>query len=61
MFVIKLKQTIYSIQRMVKAFKAGAYLAIKSFKAGAYLAIKSFKAHLTNKIVSVRIFKQTID
>ena len=50
MFVIKLKQTIYSIQRMVKAFKGGAYSVIKSFK-----------AHLTNKTVFVRIFKQTID
>ena len=26
-----------------------------------YSVIKSFKAHLTNKTVSVRIFKQTID
>jgi len=50
LFVIKLKQTIYSIQRKVKAFKAGAYSVIKSFK-----------AHLTNKTVSIRIFKQTID
>jgi len=50
MIVIKLKQTIYSIQRMVKAFKAEAYSVIKSFK-----------AHLTNKTISVRILKQTID
>ena len=34
---------------------------VKSFKVGAYSVIKSFKAHLTNKTVSVRIFKQTID
>jgi len=33
----------------------------KTFKTGAYSVIKSFKAHLTNKIVSFRIFKQTID
>ena len=34
---------------------------VKAFKAGVYSVIKSFKAHLTNKTVSVRIFKQTID
>ena len=34
---------------------------VKAFKAGAHSVIKSFKAHLTNKTVSVRIFKQKID
>jgi len=34
---------------------------VKAFKATAYSVIKSFKAHLTNKTVSARIFKQTID
>ena len=33
LFVTKDKQTIYSFQRMAKAFKAGAYTVTKSFKA----------------------------
>ena len=34
---------------------------VKAFKAGAYSVIKLFKVHLTNKTISIRIFKQTID
>jgi len=50
LFVIKHKQTIYSFQRLVKAFNTGAYLV---------------ENHLNHTQVtkqnSVRIFKQTID
>jgi len=50
LFVIKHKQTIYSFQRLVKAFKTGTHSVRKSFK-----------AHSTNKTDCVKIFKQTID
>jgi len=50
LFVIKHKQTIYSFQRLVKAFNTGAYLVEKHLK----------HTQLT-KLNSVRIFKQTID
>jgi len=50
LFVIKYKQTIYSFQRLVKAFKTGAYSVGKHLK----------HTQLT-KLNSVRIFKQTID
>ena len=33
LFVTKDEQTLYSFQRMVKAFKTGAYTVTKSFKA----------------------------
>ena len=33
LFVTKAEQTLYSFQRMVKAFKIGAHSVIKSFKA----------------------------
>jgi len=33
LFVTKSKQTLYTFQRLVKAFKTGAHLVTKSFKA----------------------------
>jgi len=33
LFATKAEQTLYSFQRLVKAFKTGAYLVTKSFKA----------------------------
>jgi len=33
LFVTKVEQTLYSFQRLVKAFKTGAHSVIKSFKA----------------------------
>jgi len=50
LFVITHKQTIYSFQRLVKAFNTGAYLVENHLK----------HTQLT-KQNSIRIFKQTID
>jgi len=50
LFVIKHKQTIYSFQRLVKAFNRGAYSVENHLK----------HTQLT-KQNSVRIFKQTIN
>jgi len=50
LFVMKHKQTIYSFQRLVKAFNTGAYSVENHLK----------HTQLT-KQNSVRIFKQTID
>jgi len=50
LFVIKHKQTIYTFQRLVKAFNTGAYLVGNHLK----------HIQLT-KHNSVRIFKETID
>ena len=50
LFVIKHKQTIYSFQRLVKAFNTGAYSDENHLK----------HTQLTKQNF-VRIFKQTID
>jgi len=55
MFVTKVEQTIYSFQRLVKAFKIGAHSVIKSFKAQSTLITVFCYDLKTNNRLNVRI------
>jgi len=55
LFVTKAEQTLYSFQRLVKAFKTGAHSIIKSFKASSTLKTVFCYGLKTNNRLNVRI------